>query len=153
MEGMEIERKFLIDRLPFAPDDYPHKQLEQGYLSTSPVVRVRHEGDEFFLTYKSSGMMTRIEHNLPLTAESYAQLLKKADGYVIRKVRYYIPYESHTIELDLFEGDLAPLQMAEVEFDNEEEANAFCPPDWFGEEVTYSGSYHNSVLSQKGLPT
>ncbi|MBR6281155.1 MAG: CYTH domain-containing protein [Lachnospiraceae bacterium] len=150
---MEIERKFLIDRLPFASEDYPHKQLEQGYLSTSPVVRVRHEGDEFFLTYKSSGMMTRIEHNLPLTAESYAHLLAKADGYVIRKVRYYIPYESHTIELDLFEGDLAPLQMAEVEFDSEEEANAFCPPDWFGEEVTYSGSYHNSVLSLKGLPT
>ena len=38
---MEIERKYLISSLPEHLDQYPHRQLEQGYLSTSPVVRVR----------------------------------------------------------------------------------------------------------------
>ena len=57
-----------------------------------------------------------------------------------------------TIELDVFEGALAPLILAEVEFDSEEAANAFCPPDWFGEDVTFSGAYHNSSLSRQGLP-
>ena len=41
---MEIERKFLIDRLPEKLEVYPHKELEQGYLCTDPVVRVRKEG-------------------------------------------------------------------------------------------------------------
>ena len=46
-------------------------------------------------------------------------------------------------------GDLAPLLLAEVEFPSEEEANSFPPPDWFGEDVTFSSKYHNSTLSQK----
>lgn len=53
------------------------------------------------------------------------------------------------IELDVFAGDLAPLLLAEVEFSSEEEANSFTPPDWFGEDVTFSSKYHNSTLSQK----
>ena len=27
-------------------------------------------------------------------------------------------------------------------------ARAFCPPEWFGEEVTFDGRYHNSWLSR-----
>ena len=40
---MEIERKFLplMDQLPFCPEDYPCRQIEQGYLCTEPVVRIR----------------------------------------------------------------------------------------------------------------
>ena len=30
----------------------------------------------------------------------------------------------------------------------EEEANNFTPPEWFGEDVTFSGKYHNSQLSK-----
>ena len=53
-----------------------------------------------------------------------------------------------TIELDVFEGDLAPLILAEVEFPSEEMAMDFVPPEWFGEDVTFSTKYHNSNLSQ-----
>ena len=48
---MEIERKYLIDSLPEHLDDFPHKELEQAYLCTNPVVRVRREGEEYVLTY------------------------------------------------------------------------------------------------------
>ena len=51
-------------------------------------------------------------------------------------------------ELDIFEGELAPLILAEVEFPDEDSAFSFIPPDWFGEDVTFSGKYHNSFLSQ-----
>ena len=51
------------------------------------------------------------------------------------------------VELDVFEGELAPLILAEVEFPSEEEANAFVPPEWFGKDVTFSGDYHNSALA------
>ena len=56
---MEIERKFLIQKLeelPFSPFEYPHKELEQGYLCTAPVVRIRREDDDYVLTYKSKGL-------------------------------------------------------------------------------------------------
>ena len=38
---MEIERKFLIDKLPENLDDYSFHIIEQAYLNTNPVVRVR----------------------------------------------------------------------------------------------------------------
>ena len=88
---MEIERKFLIRQLPEHLEQYPCLQIEQGYLCTNPVVRIRKQDDSYFLTYKSGGLMTREEYNLPLTAESYAHLRKKTDGLLITKKRYCIP--------------------------------------------------------------
>ena len=146
---MEIERKFLIDRLPENLEEYPHKELEQAYLCTDPVVRVRKEGEEYVLTYKSKGLMMREEYNLPLHAEAYAHLLEKADGIVISKTRYILPQKDGLkIELDVFHGAHDGLVLAEVEFPDEKMANTYCPPEWFGEEVTYSTKYHNSNLSK-----
>ena len=87
---MEIERKFLISKenLPADLNSYPHHRLEQGYLSTAPVVRIRKEDDNYYLTYKSKGLMTREEYNLPLTKESYEHMRPKADGILISKTRY-----------------------------------------------------------------
>lgn len=145
---MEIERKFLIKELPNNLSEYPVHELEQGYLCTSPVVRIRKDNDRYELTYKSKGLMVREEYNLPLTAASYAHLKEKIDGRLITKKRFKIPYGSYTIELDIFEGDLAPLMLAEVEFPTEEEATSFVPPAWLGEDVTMSTLYHNSALSK-----
>lgn len=145
---MEIERKFLIKKLPEDLNSYPVRHLEQGYLCTAPVVRIRRDNDKYELTYKGKGCMVREEHNLPLTKEAYEHLREKIDGRLIVKKRYMIPLEKYTIELDVFEGDLAPLTLAEVEFSSEEEAKAFTPPDWFAEDVTFSKLYHNSFLSQ-----
>lgn len=146
---MEIERKYLIPVLPENLEQYTCKHIEQGYLSTDPVVRIRRSNDKYILTYKGQGLMVREEYNLPLTAESFEHMKGKIDGILIKKRRYLIPYgEKYTIELDVFEGELAPLQLAEVEFDSEEEANSFVPPKWFGEDVTFSTKYHNSTLSQ-----
>lgn len=148
---MEIERKFLPDmeHLPFQPEDYPCRQIEQGYLCTEPVVRIRRDNDEYFLTYKSKGLMVREEYNLPLTKSGYEHLLTKADGRIITKKRYVIPLEDDLkLELDIFEGDLAPLVIAEIEFPDEETARGYQPPEWLGEDVTYSALYHNSTLSR-----
>lgn len=146
---MEIERKYLIHQLPENLNDYPQRRIEQGYLCTEPVVRVRQQNQDYFLTYKSTGLMSREEYNLPLTKEGYEHLKTKADGYFISKTRYLIPLdETHTIELDVFDPPFAPLYMAEVEFATLEEAENFTPPEWFGEDVTFDGSYHNSAMSK-----
>lgn len=148
---MEIERKFLIQsqRLPENLQDFPFRQIEQGYLCTEPVVRIRRQDDEYYLTYKSKGLLSREEYNLPLTKEAYLHLKPKADGLVISKTRYLIPEKDGlTIELDVFHNEYKGLLLAEVEFPSEEAANAYVPPEWFGEDVTLSSKYHNSTLSR-----
>ena len=68
----------------------------------------------------------------------------KTERAPIVKDRYEIPMGGHLIQLDVFQAPLAPLVMAEVEFSSEEEAAAFCLPDWFGEEVTQNPCYTNA---------
>lgn len=147
---MEIERKYLIHTLPENLEAYPHKKIEQAYLCTNPVVRIRKQDEEYYLTYKGRGLMVREEYNLPLNAEAYAHLKAKADGIILSKTRYLLPLENQLIiELDIFDHPYENLWLAEVEFSSEEEANAFVPPAWFGEDVTFSSAYHNSTLSKR----
>lgn len=164
---MEIERKFTLKALPENLESYPFRYIEQAYLNVSPVIRVRKEDDSYYLTYKGSGMMAREEHNLPLTKEAYYHLREKADGNIISKKRYLIPLKNPgfkagypappegytlTIELDVFEVPFAPLIMAEVEFGSKDAAEAFVPPEWFDEEVTYHKEYHNSYMASMPIP-
>lgn len=165
---MEIERKFTVKALPENLESYPCRIIEQAYLNTDPVVRIRREDDSFYLTYKGKGLMAREEYNLPLNEHSYYHLREKADGNVISKKRYVIPIEhpafettylsanrdlvdqtSLFVELDIFEAPFAPLIIAEVEFPNKEMAEAFVMLDWFSQEVTNDPAYHNSNLSKK----
>ena len=146
---MEIERKFTVKELPANLAGYPSKRIEQGYLCTKPVLRVRRKGDEYWLTYKGEGLLVREEHEFPLDEEAYRHLLAKADGRIITKDRYHIPCGEYTIELDVFDGELAPLVIAEVEFPSVEAAQAFAPPPWFDKDVTEDPAYSNSNLSKK----
>lgn len=165
---MEIERKFTVTKLPDDLESYPCRVIEQAYLNTDPVVRIRREDDSYYLTYKGKGLMAREEYNLPLNEDSYYHLREKADGNVILKKRYVIPivepkfdmtYLSATkknidqislqVELDIFEPPFAPLIIAEVEFPDEETARAFQMLDWFGQDVTNDPAYHNSNLSRR----
>lgn len=161
---MEIERKFTIKNLPENLSQYSCHIIEQAYLNTDPVVRIRRQDDSYYMTYKSGGLMTREEYNLPLNETSYYHLREKSDGNIISKKRYIIPIEhpmfmsdyskridqvSLFVELDVFEAPFAPLVIAEVEFPDEASANAFLPLDWFDQDVTSDPAYHNSNLSRR----
>lgn len=147
---MEIERKYLVNKMPDHYEDFPCKIIEQAYLCTGPVVRIRKEDNQFYLTYKGKGLLSREEYNLPLHEQAYKHLLEKADGIVLGKKRYLIPVEGSdrlVVEMDVFEGSYEGLVLAEVEFDSEEEALGFVAPDWFGRDVTFTGEYQNSRLA------
>lgn len=158
---MEIERKFTVKSLPQDLADYPCHKIEQAYLNTDPVVRIRRQDDEYYLTYKGKGLFAREEYNLPLNQDSYYHLREKADGNVISKKRYVIPIEHPAfaadytenidchglfVELDLFEPPFSPLIIAEVEFPDEAMANAFLPLDWFDQDVTKDPADRKSVV-------
>jgi len=163
--GIEIERKFTIKQLPDNLDGYDKHVISQAYLCENPTVRIRRQDDDYYMTYKKKGLMAHEEYNLDLTKEGYEHLLPKADGNIISKTRYLIPIDnpqfspdysvpedlSLVIELDVFDEPFAPLIMAEVEFPDEECANAYIPEDWFEADVTDDRRYYNSNMVYSSL--
>jgi adenylate cyclase len=154
-EGMEIERKFLSDRLPDDLDKYPAREIDQGYLAiTDDVeVRLRRYGEQTFLTIKSGGDLARVEEEIEIDARRFEVLWPLTDGRRLEKRRSVIPSgDGLTIELDVYHGSLSGLRVAEVEFDSAAAAEAFAPPAWFGREVTDDPRYKNKRLATEGLP-
>ena len=80
---MEIERKFLIkkEQLPTNLESYPHDELEQAYIITNPVIRIRKKNNSYILTYKGQGLMTREEVEFPLPQEAFGQRQKHRRYY------------------------------------------------------------------------
>ena len=106
--GIEIEKKFTIKELPNDLSTFPHHIIEQGYLNVSPAVRVRREDDNYYMTYKGSGPakdggIGKVEYNMPLDADSYANLVKKCDGNIIKKTRYLLPLNEDAFDSELNE--------------------------------------------------
>lgn len=146
---MEIERKYLIEKVTFDLSGYKKLIIKQGYISTDPVVRLRQSKEDFILTVKGKGNLYREEFELQLTEDQFHKLWKKVENTPIEKIRHLIPLEDkYTIELDIFLGKHAGLVLAEVEFEYIEEANTFIAPDWFGLDVTEDCTYKNSYLSR-----
>lgn len=147
-KNMEIEKKFLISTLPSYPwNRIPRKTIKQAYIANSPVLRIRQIDSSYKLTVKGKGLVIREEFEMDISAEEFHFLKSKTEGNIIEKTRYYIPYNEHIIEFDVFEGFLAPLMLAEVEFTSIESCTTFVPPLWFEKEVSNDPRYANVHLS------
>lgn len=154
---MEIERKYLVKKMPEAISDYEKQKITQAYLCGDPVIRVRKiECDgktEYILTVKGRGMVVREEHEMVLSQEKYELLLEKREGRILTKERYKIPLKDGNVaELDIYEGEYQGLYTVEVEFTNEEEMQQFVPPEWFGDDVSEDAVYKNSFLCMSERP-
>lgn len=152
---MEIEKKYLLKNLPPDLSDFEYLNIEQGYIHTNPVIRIRKQNSEYILAVKNSafintslkGAVTEELETL-LTQEQYTSLLPLVTSHIIKKTRYLIPYNNHTLELDIYHDRLEGLSTVEVEFNTVDELNSFIAPDWFGDDVTYDPQYKNSSLSK-----
>ena len=150
---MEIERKFLVDRVPDEAE--APRRIDQGYLAITEdgtEVRVRRWPGGQVLTVKHGSGEVRTEVELELDEEQYSELWPLTEGARVRKCRWVVPLGELQVELDLFEGELEGLRVAEVEFPDMDAANSFEPPDWFGAEVTEDHRYANESLATRGLP-
>jgi adenylate cyclase len=150
---IERERRYLVARLP---GDLPTaSRIEQGYVTTEPVtVRVRRiDGHRHVLTIKAGSGRNRTEIERDLDREEFEVLWDAAGELRLDKRRHRIPLaHGLTAELDLYDGDLEGRTLVEVEFPDDESADAFSPPDWFGREVTDDGRYTNAALVRRGWP-
>jgi adenylate cyclase len=151
---MEVERKFLVSRPP-ALDGTDSDEIEQGYLAigTDGEVRVRRKGGRLLLTAKRGAGLSRQEAEVELDRQSFDELWALTEGRRLRKRRHVIRHGDLNVEIDVYGGDLEGLVVAEIEFPSEEEAKAFDPPDWLGEEVTGDHRYLNETLATAGTPT
>lgn len=148
---MEIERKFLLNCLPLNIDKFDWCEIEQAYISYDPEIRIRRKNCSYYLTKKGNGELIRTEIEKEIDDQMYYLLLDYyKENNVIKKKRYYVPLSAKlTAEVDIYEEQLEGLNIVEVEFDTEEEAETFVVPNWFGEEVTYIKEYKNANLSKK----
>ncbi len=151
----EIERKFLVDRIPADLDEDRSRRISQGYLAVdeSVEVRLRRIDDERLITAKKGSGETREEIEVPLEAGAFDRLWKLTESRRIAKRRFQVPLEDgHCAEVDVYSGDLEGLVVAEVEFSSEEEGDGFRAPEWFGRELTGDHRYANQELAMHGRP-
>lgn len=127
----------------------------QGYIVADKdhEVRLRKKGDKYFKTIKTGSGKIRTEEEYKITKEQFEADWPQVESRILNKKRYKIPYQEHTIELDIYKDNLNELITAEVEFKNEKESNEFKLPEYFGTEVTDDSSYKNKNLALKGKPT
>ncbi len=151
----EIERKFLVKKLPDKLEQYPSEDIVQGYLAITEdgtEVRLRQKGKKYFQTVKSGSGKTRFESEIEITEIQFNSLWEATQNKRVEKTRYNIAHENGVIELDVYHGDLDGLLSAEMEFASEEASDKFSPPEWLADEVTEDKRYKNQNLALHGIP-
>jgi CYTH domain-containing protein/CHAD domain-containing protein len=151
----EIERKFLLRKVPALAGSRRSVDIAQGYLAIDDgtEVRVRRAGQDRFVTVKSGRGEIREEIEIAIGEEQFAALWPLTDARRLRKRRLAVTLERGLkVELDVFRGALDGLLIAEVEFSSETASREFEPPAWFGEEITGDHRYSGQSLARDGKP-
>jgi adenylate cyclase len=152
---IERERKFLVARLPRRLKQCAHRYIRQGYLAIESEaefaeVRLRRTAKCNTLTVKQGRGSVRLEVEMRVPAKHARKLWRLTRARRIEKVRYEVPHDGLTIEVDVYRGNAQGLVVAEVEFDSESAARRFDPPSWFGKEVTGRKKFSNSWIATRG---
>lgn len=148
----EIERKFLVEKMPELAPETEKTNIKQAYLRRGtnkgePTVRVRQLGDKGYITIKGDKIgLTQSEYEYEISIKDAQELFELCEPGKIEKIRYYIPHGNHLIELDVFGGENAGLIVAEIELETEDDVVEI--PSWFGKEVTTDINYSNAALSK-----
>jgi adenylate cyclase len=151
--AQEIERKFLVERLPEDLAIDSEEEIAQGYLALGEdEIRLRRRGPHHLITVKRGHGLTREEVEVPLGQESFEELWPLTEGRRVEKTRRTTKVDGGALEIDVYKGPLAGLVTAEIEFPDLAAAEAFEPPSWLARELTGEERYSNSRLALDGLP-
>jgi CYTH domain-containing protein len=104
------------------------------------------------LTAKRGSGLSREEAEIELDRERFDVLWPLTEGRRVHKRRHVVPHGDLRIEVDVYDGELQGLVVAEIEFSSEDEARGFDPPEWLGDEVTGDRRYLNETLAAEGAP-
>ena len=109
-------------------------EIEQGYLAigSDGEVRLRRKGERLLLTAKRGSGISRDEAEVELDREAFERLWPLTEGRRLQKRRHVIPHGDLRIEVDVYEGELEGLVVAEIEFSSEDEAGPSSRPTGSG---------------------
>ena len=151
--ALEIERRFLVRSDAWRRTAGPAQPLRQGYLAASAdgvTVRMRLRGtDQAWLTLKAAADavgLVRHEFEYPIPVAD-AEALWDLAPHRLDKVRYGLDVQGGDWVVDCFQGENAPLVLAEVELASAQVDLAI--PPWCGEEITGQSRWSNAVLAQQ----
>jgi CYTH domain-containing protein len=106
------------------------------------------------MTVKTGTGLVRGEEEFAIEADRFERLWAMTAGRQVSKTRYFVPLDDGlTAEVDLYDGELAGLVTAEIEFPDEQTALAYEAPEWLGRDVTGDVRYSNRTLATDGIPT
>lgn len=147
--ALEIERKFLLKSRDWMPLATRQQLIRQGFLSSGvhTSTRVRLIDDDATLTVKIAlTTISRHEFEYPIPPADAEVLLKACTGFPVIKTRYSVPAGALLWTIDVFAGENAGLEIAEIELDHEHQQ--FLIPSWIGAEVTSDPRYLNANLTR-----
>ena len=153
--AIEIERKFLVEKLPVTELQHAIlEEIQQGYLiwESEREVRIRRKGELFWLAEKKGIGLIRDEHEILINKQMFAALWPVTGGMQLEKARSTFMLDGYQLELDVYHGALKPLMVLEAEFSTEEQALAWSPPWFAGSELTGDRRYKNAQLAKSGKP-
>ncbi len=145
----EIERKFLLLDDSWREEKITRKvRYRQGYMTHGEAssVRIRISNHDAYLNIKSATLgIKRQEFEYPIPESDAREMLDTlCHKPLIEKTRYYLNFQGHIWEVDVFEGDNRGLVVAEIEMSSEDEE--FIRPPWLGQEVSSDPRYYNTSL-------
>jgi CHAD domain-containing protein/CYTH domain-containing protein len=150
---VEIERKYLLKRLPRFPDGAEVQEIDQGWLPGERLAerlrRVRKNGEvKWYRTVKLGAGISRIEVEEETTEALFRKLWRLTRGKRVHKRRFRVREGALTWEVDRFRG--RKLVLAEVELPSEDAAAPL--PVWLRRvvvrEVTGEPEYVNLNLAK-----
>lgn len=157
----EIERKFLLTGDGWRELSVRQERLRDGLVASTAdrKVRVRiYDGGDSgggsgraTLTVKTGTGARRnaeFEYAIPL-ADAEVLLARHCGDMLLTKMRHYVPHGGFTWEIDVYEGLLYGVVMAEVELPRED-IEVPLPP-WIGREVTGDPDYKKINLQKARL--
>jgi adenylate cyclase len=155
---VEIERKFLLRNDSWRKAAVASSTLSDGLLSVrnNNKVRVRTDAGKGLITIKgpTSGLTRpEFEYEIPL-ADAEDMLLTLCAAEKCSKTRFIVPNGPHIWHVDVYDGALEGVSIAEIELAHEGEA--FAIPGWIGREVTGDPDYGKWAMLTRhaaALPT
>ena len=148
--SLEIERRFLLKNDNWKEFITKKIYIEQGYLSKSLddwISRIRFTDKEFKIALKKhiKGFTNyEFEYSIP---HSDGEIIMANMNNLIKKERFFLEVEKKSWVVDCFKDDNYPLEIAEIELNNEEDD--FSLPSFISKEITGLKQYSNFSLANK----
>lgn len=152
---LELERTFLVKEILDGLEGYTSKKIVDLYVENGTPhadLRIRKNAEKYEVTRKipvEDGDHSKQIETTIVISEAEFESLASVRARKVEKTRYYYPYEGRMAEVDVFEGDLRGLVVADFEFADDAEKDSFTMPDFCLADITQEEFIAGGVLAGK----